>query len=305
MLWAKDPLTGKRIEATRGVTAICPLCGAEVRPKCGPIMPWHWAHTTGDSCDPWSESETAWHRWWKARAPVEWQEVPIGNHRADIRTERGVIELQCSPLDADEIREREAHYKDMIWVIDGRRMTLHSLQFEFPVARLEEHSGWCTAQDRNEGLRCWEWRWPRSSFTAAKKTICFDLCDKMLIARRVTKERTPRGWVTVVHGKVLDREQFLLKLGLTPPNEAEQARPLSYLVQFRRPGVRTVRDKWSGQEKTIPYSSEWREFQTLGHLERWRERHPPEEAEVFIWRGDGRLTSVEGELVPSTFDERR
>src|ERR1041384_4441321 len=113
---------GKRIDPARGVIGWCDICHEKLIPKCGPIVTHHWAHK-GEDCDPWWETETAWHRYWKSLVPSDCCEVTIernGNrHRADIVTVRGtVIELQHSPLGVEEIRERETFYGTMIWLFD-------------------------------------------------------------------------------------------------------------------------------------------------------------------------------------------
>jgi len=117
MKWASTD--SERITASPGVSACCPGCRQPVLAKCGEIRVWHWAHRGGD-CDPWYESETAWHLNWKKLFPDTWQEVVMGPHRADIKTPRVVIELQHSSISVAEIREREAFYGDMIWIFDLR-----------------------------------------------------------------------------------------------------------------------------------------------------------------------------------------
>lgn len=124
MLYARH--NSERVEATPNLRrAECPVCEKEVIAKCGEIVIWHWAHRAAD-CDPWAESETAWHKNWKELFPVEWREVRIGNHRADVRTPTHVIELQHSSLGPTEIAEREAFYGQMIWIFDLRSVA-HNL----------------------------------------------------------------------------------------------------------------------------------------------------------------------------------
>ncbi len=122
MLYALDD-KGKKIRATPEAQAICPECLAPVIAKCGVINIWHWAHRRRANCDIWGEHETKWHLDWKSRFPAECVEVLIerdgSRHRADIYTPRGlVIELQHSALSPEEIAEREAFYRNMLWVFD-------------------------------------------------------------------------------------------------------------------------------------------------------------------------------------------
>ncbi len=85
----------------------------------------HWAHQGHRVCDLWWENETEWHRAWKGRFPVSWQEVvqPAEDgtkHIADVQTERGwTIEFQHSYIKPEERRSRDAFYRKLIWVVDG------------------------------------------------------------------------------------------------------------------------------------------------------------------------------------------
>jgi hypothetical protein len=86
----------------------------------------HWAHQGGKNCDPWWENETDWHRAWKNLYPSECREIshvaPDGEiHRADVKTPTGiVVEIQHSSMTDEERVSREAFYKNIVWVIDGR-----------------------------------------------------------------------------------------------------------------------------------------------------------------------------------------
>jgi hypothetical protein len=118
---------GERREAEPGLSATCVGCGKATVAKCGELRVWHWAHRSARTCDHWWEPETEWHRVWKNNFPTEWQEV-VGTaasgerHIADVRTEQGlVLEFQHSFLSEEERRAREAFYKKMVWVVDGRR----------------------------------------------------------------------------------------------------------------------------------------------------------------------------------------
>jgi competence protein CoiA len=117
----------QRREAQRGLSATCPSCGAEVIAKCGDHRVWHWAHRGVRVCDPWWEPETEWHRAWKNEFPADWQEAiqfaqTSEKHVADVKTQSGmVIEFQHSFLKTEERMSREAFYRKMVWVVDGRR----------------------------------------------------------------------------------------------------------------------------------------------------------------------------------------
>lgn len=120
-------VNGQRHEAQPGFSGMCPTCTAAVIAKCGHHRVWHWAHKGSRVCDQWWEPETKWHRDWKNRFPAEWQEVVHiaqsgEKHVADIETASGmVIEFQHSFLQVEERMAREAFYRKMVWVVDGRR----------------------------------------------------------------------------------------------------------------------------------------------------------------------------------------
>ena len=121
----------EHVEATPDIKdAICPGCGAPVIAKCGTQKVHHWAHRNTKICDNWWEPETQWHRNWKDKFPVEWQEIFLPDkqtgelHIADVRTEHGlVIEFQHSHIKPEERISREKFYKNMVWVVDGTRLT--------------------------------------------------------------------------------------------------------------------------------------------------------------------------------------
>jgi hypothetical protein len=118
---------GKRGEALPGLSATCPSCGNAMIAKCGQLRVWHWSHRGTRTCDRWWEPETEWHRTWKDRFPVEWQEITQWSedgerHIADVKTESGVvIEFQHSHLRREERESRENFYQRMVWVVDGLR----------------------------------------------------------------------------------------------------------------------------------------------------------------------------------------
>ncbi len=119
----------ERVEATPKAIGVCPCCGTEMIAKCGNRKIWHWAHKTKITCDHWWENETQWHRDWKNCFSDEWQEVihfsdDGEKHIADVKTPSGlVIEFQHSAIGPEEVASREAFYKNMIWIVDGSRLS--------------------------------------------------------------------------------------------------------------------------------------------------------------------------------------
>lgn len=120
----------ERREPQPKLTGKCPGCGEAVTAKCGTQRVWHWAHKGRLTCDPWWEPETIWHRTWKNKFPVSWQEVPARApetgelHIADVKTPHGlVIEFQHSAIDPVERVARENFYGNMVWVVDCTRLS--------------------------------------------------------------------------------------------------------------------------------------------------------------------------------------
>lgn len=112
--------------------------------KCGIQRIPHWAHRSKRSCDSWYEPEKLWHRNWKNLFPPEWQEVVLWDrtgerHIADVRTTHGLtIEFQHSPIRPPERGARERFYKNMVWVVDGARLTRDWPRFATNFSTLRE-----------------------------------------------------------------------------------------------------------------------------------------------------------------------
>lgn len=177
MIWAIH--NNERKLAGPGERGICPCCKGEVMAKCGEIVSWHWAHKA-DDCDQWHEPESEWHLAWKRKFPAEWQEIVIGNHRADVKTPKLVVELQASCISADEIREREAHYKNMVWLLRGDDFR-DNLSLR-----------------KREGYLSFRWRWPRKSWWAASAPIVIDLTYGLLHVKKLHAHTPCGGWANEI-----------------------------------------------------------------------------------------------------------
>jgi competence protein CoiA len=116
--------------------ALCPVCKADVIAKCGDKNIHHWAHKSKKKCDHWWENETQWHRDWKNQFSEDWQEIVQKSetgekHIADLKTPNGlVVEFQHSPIRPEEIRARNDFYKNIIWIVDGKRRKTDEKKFE-------------------------------------------------------------------------------------------------------------------------------------------------------------------------------
>lgn len=121
-------VNGARAEAQPRQRGVCQCCGGQTIAKCGEHVVWHWAHKRREQCDPWWESETEWHRSWKDRFPLDWQEVVHCDsvsgekHIADVKTPYGlIVEIQNSPIHPQEMRSREDFYSNLVWIVNGDR----------------------------------------------------------------------------------------------------------------------------------------------------------------------------------------
>ena len=113
------------------------------------------------------------------------REVVIKNHRADVKTSKGVIELQASPISETELAVREVFYKNMIWLLNGE-------EFDMDI--------------RNRGnYVSFRWKHPRKSFFWAEKPIFIDLGEQMILQIKKVHPVIPcGGW-----GYLISYEEFL------------------------------------------------------------------------------------------------
>ncbi len=129
-------INGEKSEATKRARGLCPSCCSELTAKCGEVNVNHWAHKGNRNCDPWWENETDWHRSWKDKFPLEWQEIVHFDesgekHIADVKTKtEWAIEFQYSFLNPEERRSRNAFYPKIVWVVSGARRKTDKLQFQ-------------------------------------------------------------------------------------------------------------------------------------------------------------------------------
>ena len=235
MIWAN--CESQRLKATPKAKATCPLCSGDVVAKCGKIVTHHWAHKSAD-CDPWYEPESDWHFNWKNRFPKEYQEVTVGNHRADVKTPKLVVEFQRSSISTDEIQERESHYKNMVWVLCGydfwdRVQLLHikkddaawqilKKEFEKVDYRMGKISKVIADNYYNSCVEIsFVWNHPRKSWFYAKKPIVIDspiglfhvleIKDSSIINHLQGRTRQCK----VLRGEPLTSKQFLTRCGLS------------------------------------------------------------------------------------------
>lgn len=129
-------INGDKVEANKGAKGQCPSCGSDLIAKCGELKVNHWAHKGNRNCDPWWENETEWHRSWKDKFPIGWQEVVHFDesgekHIADVKTQTGwTLEFQHSFLNPEERQSRNAFYPYLVWVVDGTRRKTDIKQFQ-------------------------------------------------------------------------------------------------------------------------------------------------------------------------------
>lgn len=124
--------TKTAIFPSKGVHATCIDCGEEVVSKCGTIVSHHFAHKSNSNCgSQFHDHKSEWHQAWQhtivPALPGENVEVTIKSDacvkRADMVSHaKYIIEFQHSPLSLPERLEREAHYKNLIWVVHDDRI---------------------------------------------------------------------------------------------------------------------------------------------------------------------------------------
>ena len=137
-------VNGDRKPPAQRLVGICPSCHTPVIPKCGNVKTWHWAHKNVGECDPWAESLTEWHLAWQRGLLNSSVEVVMENHRADIVGNNStVVELQHSPIKAEDIAAREDFYGNMVWLFDATerfRFIQSGDRVFFSLGRAERHS---------------------------------------------------------------------------------------------------------------------------------------------------------------------
>ena len=250
----------QRIKPAPKTVGFCPSCGSSLIPKCGQILCWHWSHKTLD-CDPWYEPESEWHRNWKSLFPDDWQEVTIGNHRADVKTPHGVVEFQASSISSTEVQERENFYGKMIWVIKADTFNLevqlspsarsffnrfrdpypnHPMEedlscdnlFDLLTSKSYEKRGKLRSTEeykviakevevsreswriKTEALwnKAWlkdpmyKWRWPRTTWSFARKKIYLDLGDELFGIAWMSPD------CKMIKGTHFEKKKFIAKL---------------------------------------------------------------------------------------------
>jgi competence protein CoiA len=197
-------IDGKKVEPIPNTSARCPFCNNTVIAKCGEIKVWHWAHSKGEICDPWYETETIWHKNWKLTFGIANCEIKIKKddtcHVADIYTKNNVvIELQNSPIQKDVIQKRELFYGDrMIWLINGI-----NFKNNFHIKDLENDTSWWGLLHNNcknqNGIKVFNWEYPKKSWEDSKKNIFIDFHDESLF------------WIQKGMGSKLGKGKFVSK----------------------------------------------------------------------------------------------
>ena len=182
-----------RVEAFPGGRGLCPICGSEMIPKCGPRVMHHWAHHRPKDCDPWWENETPWHREWKNLFPIECREVSHTAddgeiHRADIKTPTGiVIEVQHSSMTDAERQSREDFYGNLVWVTDGSPFRKN---FDIYHGLPDPHS---------ELARDLVWGKARRHMHGDNAGMFFRLSEAREENPEITKAEVRSGWVHGIH----------------------------------------------------------------------------------------------------------
>ena len=214
MIWAIRK--GEKVKAQPGLNGFCNVCNEKLIPKCGLIKIWHWAHKMNKDCDNWYEPETDWHINWKNEFPKEQQEFVIGKHRADIKTNLKVIELQNSSISPEEINERENFYGEMIWLINGdtlcRGLELRKKKGDILTFRWKhpQKSWWFAKKEIYIDLNFIPLKWMTkvkiNNFTEKQKEFWKDFADKIFHIKKIYPNIPCGGW-----GQIITKKEFLKK----------------------------------------------------------------------------------------------
>ena len=145
--------------------AICPLCKANVIPKCGEIRIHHWSHKKGTMCDSWREADSQWrHRWLERFEDCEIEPV-IENvdqrHFADIRTKNGtLILLRRKLLGNEDMLKMERFFRNLVWIVDVKKQ--NGLYGSFQKAFDKGTVRHLFRNAYSASCECWgSWEWSR------------------------------------------------------------------------------------------------------------------------------------------------
>ena len=119
-------------DAVQGDTFFCPVCLEKMFVKAGTERARHFSHFPNCECnDSWNGQYdmSDWHYEWQNQFPPENQEVVVQcddiRHRADVLTDRTVVEFQHSPLSSGKFNDRNVFYHGnigykVVWLYDMR-----------------------------------------------------------------------------------------------------------------------------------------------------------------------------------------
>ena len=120
-------------DAVQGDTFFCPVCLEKMFVKSGTERARHFSHFPNCECnDSWNGQYdmSDWHYEWQNQFPSENQEVVVQcddiRHRADVLTDRTVVEFQHSPLSSGKFNDRNVFYHGnigykVVWLYDMRK----------------------------------------------------------------------------------------------------------------------------------------------------------------------------------------
>lgn len=118
ILTAFEKLTRKRIgiKDYSGEDVVCEY-DHELIAKRGDKRIHHYCHKNDVNCQS-SKGKSEFHLYWQSRIKPENLEITMENHRADIKINELVIEIQHSVMKKEIIKEREDFYKNLVWIFD-------------------------------------------------------------------------------------------------------------------------------------------------------------------------------------------
>lgn len=120
-------------DAVQGDTFFCPVCLEKMFVKSGTERARHFSHFPNCECnDIWNGQYdmSDWHYEWQNQFPSENQEVVVQcddiRHRADVLTDRTVVEFQHSPLSSGKFNDRNVFYHGnigykVVWLYDMQK----------------------------------------------------------------------------------------------------------------------------------------------------------------------------------------
>lgn len=194
-------------DAVQGNTFFCPVCLEKMFIKAGSERARHFSHYPKCECnDSWNGQYdmSDWHFDWQSKFPAENQEVVVeydgARHRADVLTDRTVIEFQQKPLSASKFNERNVYFHN----IGYKTICLYDMRKEYENGHIIELKTDRFSWDKTQ------LKYTKYSLSPGQKELFFQIGDDGECIFRISKFFNDSFIIKQRYTK----ESFLIYIGL-------------------------------------------------------------------------------------------